>query len=400
MSDHVTQGLVSILNAEPGTAGDVGLRAGWIHLLPARLVCDSSLWCAADTFIRCWTSSASRGEEAVDHITSADIRSYNRAIRSLRETLQDKQQAHSTETLAAVALIYLCEDEMGFSRGLPGNCHMSGLRALLETRGLPKAQDELEVRLGFEMLSNLFAYLIDLDGILFFDQPGWLECLQEALGPESTIDEQSRPSYQLCIYLAHWIRLATLTRALFNEPSVAAAEALAVDAEAVSHSLDAFESNNEHLFHSRMCEKPQDTEHNIPGCGAYEFDTWLNCEVLCLHAAATLAVTQIWCSALRVAGAATESLPRGKLSTMSKRVWMAMPYALQQPPLRRLVAATALILSMEQAERSNQLKLATTVKDLLGRRWPPALSLDGQVVAAVLVTCLRLTGRSSFESAP
>lgn len=89
-SDHVTQGLVGILNAEPGTAGNIGLRAGRIHPLPGRLVYNSSLWCAADTFIRCWTSSASRGDKAVDGITSADILSYKRAIRSLRETLQDK----------------------------------------------------------------------------------------------------------------------------------------------------------------------------------------------------------------------------------------------------------------------------------------------------------------------
>lgn len=201
---------------------------------------------------------------------------------------------------------------MGFSRGVPGNCHVSGLRALLEVRGLPKTQDELDMRLGFEMLSNLFAYLIDLDGAAFFDQPGWLKCLQEPLGPASTIDEQYRPFYQLCIYLAHWIRLATLTRALFNEPSVSAAEALAVDAQAVSHSLETFESNNGHIFRWRICEKPRDTAQNIPGCRVYKFDTWLDCKILCLHAAAMLAVRQIWCSELCVAGAVSESFPGGK----------------------------------------------------------------------------------------
>lgn len=412
--DHVTHRLVSILDAGAGTPGDVILRAGWVPLVPARLERGSSLWFAADMFVRCWinarrakAAAAVETEHQQEQADRDDISSYNAAIRSVGSALKDEHQAYKTETLAAVALLFLCEDEMNVCRGRPGNCHEAGICALLDARGLPDRRDELDTRLAFELMAGLLPHLIDAGEPAFLQQTGWMKHMEEALEtPNGTTisDDNDRPSYRLTIYFAHWIRLASKTRDLLSQsqPSAEDADRLVADAQDVCSLLEAFESSNEQLSRLPLWRLDDQLAYTIPDQGqkAYEFDDWLTCEVLCLHAAVSLAATLMLCSALRIAGASSEA-PTRRLYSLSHRVWMAMPYALRQLPSRKLVAATALIMSIEQAAEINHqlaLALAAQASELLQERWPPALqganASSLAAVASLMATSRRLTGRS------
>ncbi|OAA59148.1 Zn(2)-C6 fungal-type DNA-binding domain protein [Niveomyces insectorum RCEF 264] len=409
---RTAQKLARLLDATTGTQSDVSLRVGWLHLLPARLADGCALADAAELFTSCWTNAYARAHNGLVVVTTSptaatpfDPATYARAARSIRLALAHQETAFSTDTLAAVALLHLADEQVNGSGSEPESTttHASGLQALMAARGPPRGTlDELEVRILFETLANLLSYVIWRGGPHFFHRPEWIDAMERALAGGAIPEKESYAHYRLCIFMARWpILAARLKEALSHNgglPDADEARSLVEDTNRLSQGLSVFEEQHiQPLLRDEAKIRSVEDGRELPlggGLGSYTFDAWDTCQLFVLHAMISLAVNQMLVTALAATAAPVSPHVRDRLAGLSGRVWKSLAYVKEQAPPRKLQLVTPLILSVEYLDAGSQETLAGEVVSLLGPTRGGRLA--DQPLAAVKVIGRVLTGRPPF----
>jgi hypothetical protein len=164
----------------------------YFRLLPARLGSSAALRDAVACFCRGWSDS----ENASPSKSSVDPQAYGKALRSLQRALGDEKEKLATETLAAVSVIYRVEVLFGGQPNLQSVTHAQGIYSLMETRGPPNLDDDLDVCLAFEHQISVVSHCQDLKSLYYklteTDQLPPLSRRRQPLHP-ATLERHSCP---------------------------------------------------------------------------------------------------------------------------------------------------------------------------------------------------------------
>lgn len=104
--DQMIAHLVGCLDAAPGTGHDLRIVGAFLPLIPQRLISGNMALChAVELLLGAWTNS----RRGLPSHTWLDLRTYNRALRSLKAALDDANMEQLTNTLTALCILQKIE---------------------------------------------------------------------------------------------------------------------------------------------------------------------------------------------------------------------------------------------------------------------------------------------------
>lgn len=104
--DQMIAHLVTCLEAAPGTGHDLRIVGAFLPLIPRRLINGNmALGHAVELLLSAWTNS----RRGLPSHTWLDLRTYNRALRSLKTALDDANVEQLTNTLTALCILQKIE---------------------------------------------------------------------------------------------------------------------------------------------------------------------------------------------------------------------------------------------------------------------------------------------------
>ncbi|KAF3406973.1 hypothetical protein DPV78_001789 [Talaromyces pinophilus] len=175
--------------------------------IPRRMNENEALDTAVNALICSHTNFCSRKEVSVETLSS-----YSRALRSLRNCLDDPDKASQTETLCAVMLLLICQNLNGVE-GQRWSGHCEGAAKILKARPFIKPRDDFELQLllslrGCVLFEGLFNENIELD------PQDWISLVGNEL-------DQNIPEGKLMRYLANIPSILRRARAATNASEIA-----------------------------------------------------------------------------------------------------------------------------------------------------------------------------------
>ncbi|KEY73910.1 hypothetical protein S7711_07754 [Stachybotrys chartarum IBT 7711] len=185
----------------------------YFRLLPARLGSSAALRDAVACFCRGWSDS----ENASPSKSSVDPQAYGKALRSLQRALGDEKEKLATETLAAVSVIYRVEVLFGGQPNLQSVTHAQGIYSLMETRGPPNLDDDLDVCLAFEHQISVTNYLLYQGGDNLYIQPHWKDTLVQVSYDNTEISPVLIDHYVFSLQIGGWPEIIRQVKYLTKE---------------------------------------------------------------------------------------------------------------------------------------------------------------------------------------
>ncbi|KAI1806438.1 hypothetical protein F4811DRAFT_550924 [Daldinia bambusicola] len=164
--------LITHLTSSEGTGYSLTLFLSTLRYVPALLESSEALYDATNLLVPTWLQLC-RGANKQDVLS---LVSYNRALRSLQEALNDPQKRTSSATLGATIYLQMTEYSFDYSKGVNQVSRCNGIYAITMERGPPKLRDKL----GYQLILDSFAFMSRLvkDEIdNFFTQPDWENAL-------------------------------------------------------------------------------------------------------------------------------------------------------------------------------------------------------------------------------
>ncbi|CAH0058334.1 unnamed protein product [Clonostachys solani] len=149
--------LVSVLN----TSTDLGDAAhlSILSFVPPRL---QESQCLSDS-VAFWCSSQLDDRRCLMKPSVETLRSYSKALQSLRQALRSKQ-VYCPETLATVVILQRAGTSFDNAVKLDSVAHAKGMSELIVQRGPPRLDDDLDASLASELGSSLFCWCDKLGG--------------------------------------------------------------------------------------------------------------------------------------------------------------------------------------------------------------------------------------------
>lgn len=175
--------------------------------IPRRMNENEALDTAVNALVCSHSNFCARKEVSVE-----TLRSYSRALRSLRNCLDDPDKASQTETLCAVMLLLICQNLNGVE-GHRWSGHCEGAAKILKARSFTKPRDNFEAQLllslrGCVLFEGLFNEKIELD------PQDWVSLVGNEL-------DKSLPEGQLMRYLTNVPSILRRARAATNAGEIA-----------------------------------------------------------------------------------------------------------------------------------------------------------------------------------
>ena len=154
VADRVSARWVAQFDMNP--VRDLLKTVGYTTLLPLRVVESPALRDVVALFCSAW-SNFKRGKTEDGLI---EMKTYAKAIRSMRRAIEDQVEFSSGETLAATILLERFEALFDKERSYHRCIHGRGVYSLLARRGPPKLTDEFDVCLALEGQATVVSTLI------------------------------------------------------------------------------------------------------------------------------------------------------------------------------------------------------------------------------------------------
>lgn len=249
-ADRIAARLVALL--ERGTYESV-VNMRYMKRVPPRLASSAALRDTVALLCSAWTGS--RRRRPVEELVALGV--YGKALRSLQRALSSGPEQLSCETLAAVTIME--RFIVLFNRGNRASriLHGQGIRVLMEQRGPPNGEDELDLLLTIENQGSMVCHDLQLWCCLYglkltvkqlahsvlsgtdnlYLQPTWRDALAQArlIVP----DEAALPGSDIIdACFSRWPELTREMMALY-EPSTTGSECLRARVKAVQKKLGA-----------------------------------------------------------------------------------------------------------------------------------------------------------------
>ncbi|KAK3670623.1 hypothetical protein LTR78_009458 [Recurvomyces mirabilis] len=116
---------------------------------------------------------------------------YIKALRSLRETLDDEKQVQAPETLAAASILQMYEQHTDHP-GQQWIYHARGVVRMLKARGVDGMNTALEMSILEAQSGNTFLHALTRNQDCFLAHPAWARALKPSAHPQGHLDRYMR----------------------------------------------------------------------------------------------------------------------------------------------------------------------------------------------------------------
>ncbi|KAI1109607.1 hypothetical protein F5Y14DRAFT_22571 [Nemania sp. NC0429] len=388
--DQTIARLIACLGAAPGTGHDLRIVGAFLPLIPQRLVSGNMALChAVELLLGAWTNS----RRGLPSHTWLDLRTYNRALRSLKTALNDANVDQLTNTLTALCILQKIEVLYDFARGSNQENHAAGLIAVINKGGPAQPMVEIALHVTFESLFHMLQEDIRQGRESDFHASEWRRALEGAIDA-SDIRPVLKHLYHLWVEVTAWPGLARLVRILRQNPSdtMTAAE-LRLRATSLAQLLrHQDESILASLAESGAITKVENTARPdlFPKC--YRFADFQTAKLFCSHALFSV----ITCRFLQEADsvlARRDPCVEKQAIRYSKRIWMAYPWMRNQTPLAVDFTA-ALVFSYESGNEEEREFCIASLRDMDSSRHPPPIG--EWVEETIMANAKAYSGRLPF----
>ncbi|KAI1200664.1 hypothetical protein F5X97DRAFT_331844 [Nemania serpens] len=388
--DRTVAHLVACLDAAPGTGHDLRIVGAFLPLIPQRLIGGNMALChAVELLLGAWTNS----RQGLPSDTWLDLRTYNRALRSLKAALDDANMEQLTNTLTALCILQKIEVLYDFARGSNQENHAAGLIAVINKGGPAQPMMEMALHATFESLFHMLQEDIRQGRESDFHAPEWRRALEGAIDA-SDIRCVLKHLYHLWVEVTAWPGLARLVRILRRNPSdrIMAAE-LHLRATSLAQLLRRQdETILTSLAESGAITKVENTARPdlFPKC--YKFADFQTAKLFCFHALFSVITCRFLQEADLVLARRDPSVEKQAMR-FSKRIWMAYPWFRNQTPLAVDFTA-ALVFSYESGNEEEREFCMAGLREMDSSRHPPPIG--EWVEATIMANAKAYSGRLPF----
>ncbi|KAI0188651.1 hypothetical protein EV127DRAFT_119290 [Xylaria flabelliformis] len=389
--DKLKAHLVACLDAERGTGHDLHILGAFLPLVPQHLGDDNTaLGHAVELLLGAWTNS----RRGLPSDTWLDLRTYNRALRSLKAALDDANVEHLNNTLAALCVLQKTEVLYDFARGSNQENHAAGLIAVISKAGPARPMTKMALHVTFESIFHMLQEDIRQGRESVFHTPEWMAALRESIDG-SEVGLVLEQLYRLWVEATAWPGLARLVRLLRQDPSntMAAAE-LRLRATSLAEKL----RHQDETILAALAESGAITEvENVsrpdlfPKC--YEFADFPTAKLFSSHAMFSIVTYRCLQEADRVLAAHSDLSAEKQARKFSRRTWMAYPWLRNQTPLAVDFTAS-LVFSYEAGNEEEREFCSTGLAEMDSSRHPPPIG--EWVEATIMANAKAYSGRLPF----
>ncbi|KAL6889981.1 hypothetical protein GGI43DRAFT_430690 [Trichoderma evansii] len=192
--------------------GSLGARmkwfGAWITLVPQRIGFSQAL----DHSAQLMTAAHAAIIRHQRPSTWIDANIYARGLQSLRKALLNPIECFSSETLAAVAILYHLEATLGCPYKFSAIHHAGGIARLLEIRGPTKCKSEFEMAITRYSRGPVVGRALVLGVPCFLTSPSWMTIIHIDEGSSQTVSWAQK----LMIHFMYWSELALEKRKYCN----------------------------------------------------------------------------------------------------------------------------------------------------------------------------------------
>ncbi|KAI0532717.1 hypothetical protein GGR58DRAFT_153475 [Xylaria digitata] len=388
--DQLRAHLIACLDAAPGTGHDLRILGAFLPLIPRHLGSgQTALGHAVELLLGAWTNS----RRGLPSNTWLDLRTYNRALGSLKAALDDVNVGQLTNTLTTLCVLQKTEILYDFGRGSNQENHAAGLIAVINRGGPAQPMTEMALHVTFESIFHMLQEDIRQGRESDFHTPEWMTALKETIDA-SDVGPVLKHLYHLWVEVTAWPGLARLVRLLRQDPSdtMSAAElhrrATSL-AELLQHQDETILAS---LAESSAITKVENTTRPdlFPKC--YNFGDFPTAKLFSTHALFSIITCRFLQEADRVLGTKDPAVEK-QARRFSKRTWMAYPWLRSQTPLA--VDFTAcLVFSYEAGDEEERKFCAAGLREMDSARHPPPIG--EWVEATIMANAKAYSGRLSF----
>ncbi|KAI3319535.1 hypothetical protein HD806DRAFT_548106 [Xylariaceae sp. AK1471] len=388
--DQMAARLVTCLEAAPGTGKDLRILGPFLPMIPQHLGNgNTALDHAVELLLSAWMNSCRR----LPSNMWLDLRTYNRAIRSLNDALSDANVELVTNTLAAQCVLQKTEVLYDFSRGSNQENHAAGLIAVINRRGPAQPMTEVVLHVMFESIYHMLQVDIRQDRESGFYTPEWMTALKEAIDA-SDIIFVLKQLYHLWVEVTAWPGLVRLVRSLRRNPlDIMTAAELHLRATY----LAAFLQHQDETILTSLAQSGDivEVENNTRPdlfSKCYKFANYPIAKLFTCHAFFSITVCRFLQEANRVLGHDDPSIEKQAIRS-SRRVWMSWPWLQNQIPLAVDYTA-ALAFSYESGGSEERKYCIASLREMESFRHPPPIG--EWVEATIMANAKAFTGRLPF----
>ncbi|KAI0399737.1 hypothetical protein F4802DRAFT_538892 [Xylaria palmicola] len=388
--DQIIAQLIACLDAAPGTGHDLRILGAFLPLIPQHLDSgNTALGHAVELLLGAWTNS----RRGLPSHTWLDLRTYNRALRSLKAALDDANVEQLNSTLTALCILQKTEVLYDFARGSNQENHAAGLIAVINRVGPAQRMTRMAFHATFESIFHMLQEDIRQGRESVLHTPEWMTALKDAIDA-SDIEFVLKHLYYLWVELTAWPGLARLVRLLRRDPSntdIAAelhrrATSLA---EVLRHQDETILAS---LIESGAIAKVKNTTRPDLFSKSYQFADFPTAKLFATHAFFSIITYRSLQEADRVLAQEDPSIEK-QARKFSRRNWMAYPWLRNQTPLA--VDFTAcLVFSYESGNDEEREFCATGLREMDSSRHPPPIG--EWVEATIMANAKAYSGRLPF----
>ncbi|KAI1128985.1 hypothetical protein F5Y10DRAFT_163339 [Nemania abortiva] len=388
--DQIKAQLVTCLDAAPGTGHDLRILGAFVPLIPERMGSGNmALGHAVELLLGAWTKS----RRGLPSNTWLDLRTYNRAIRSLKAALDDATVEQLTNTLTALCVLQKIEILYDFARGSNQENHAAGLIAVINKGGPAQPRTAMALHVTFESIFHMLQEDIRQDRESDFHTPEWMTALKGAID-SSNIEPVLKHLYHLWVDVTAWPGLTRLVRMLRQDPSNTMT---ATELHLRATSLAKLLRHQDEAILASLAETGDITivENTIrpglfPEC--YKFANFPTAKLFGFHAMFSILACRFLQEANRVLTHSDPSIEK-QARRYSKRIWMAYPWLRNQVPLA-VDFTGSLVFSYESGNEEERAFCVAGLREMDSSRHPPPIG--EWVEATIMANAKAYSGRLPF----
>ncbi|KAI1143201.1 hypothetical protein F5Y05DRAFT_146476 [Hypoxylon sp. FL0543] len=161
--------VITCLKSGEGTGYSISMFLTTLVYVPPLLERNEALFDATSLLLSTWQKLC----QGISPHELFDLRSYNRALRSLQKVLNDPDEQISHSTLAATIYLQMTEYLFDYARGVNQISHSNGIHSILMQKGVPKPGDNFGCQLLLDSFGFMFRLLLTGGIENFYIQPEW-----------------------------------------------------------------------------------------------------------------------------------------------------------------------------------------------------------------------------------
>ncbi|KAI3330327.1 hypothetical protein F4824DRAFT_478857 [Ustulina deusta] len=322
-----------------------------------------------------------------------DLRTYNRALRSLQAALDGANAEQLTNTLATLCVLQKTEILYDFARGSNQENHAAGLIAVINRGGPAQPMAGMAFHATFESIFHMLQEDIRQGRESYFHTPEWMTALNEAIDA-SDAKPVLKHLYYLWVEVTAWPGLARLVRLLRRNPTdTMAATELHLRATSLAELLqNQDETILAALAESGAITKVENTTRPDLFSKCYKFADFPTAKLFATHTLFSIMACRFLQEADHVL-AHRDPFREKQARRFSKRAWMAYPWLRSQTPLA--VDFTAcLVFSYESGNEEERKFCAACLTEMDSSRHPPPIG--EWVEATIMANAKAYSGRLPF----